>query len=77
MASRHRLPFRAAGRVSCPALIVVGEFDPGFPPAAARVLRDGIPGARMHVVPGASHVAPLEKPDGINAHVVACLAEVG
>ncbi len=56
-------------RVSCPTLILVGEHDPSSPPAAARVLQENIAGARMHVIPNASHMAPLEKPDVINGHL--------
>lgn len=54
-------------RVSCPTLILVGEHDPSSPPAAAQVLQENIVGARMHVIPDASHMAPLEKPDVINS----------
>ena len=56
-------------RVSCPALILVGEHDPSSPPAAARVLQENIVGARMHVIPDASHMAPLERPDVVNGHL--------
>lgn len=53
-------------RITCPTLILVGEHDPSSPPAAARVLQENIAGARMHVIPDASHMAPLEKPDESN-----------
>jgi 3-oxoadipate enol-lactonase len=53
-------------RVDCPTLIVVGEHDPSSPPAAARIMRGHIRGARMHVVDGASHMAPLERPVIVN-----------
>ena len=55
------------GQIGCPTLILVGEQDPSSPPGAARVLRENIAGAEMHVIADASHMAPLEKPDGINA----------
>ena len=61
-------------RVSCPTLILVGEHDPSSPPVAARVLRDGIPDARLHVIPGASHMAPLERPGAVNTHLLPFLA---
>ena len=64
-------------RIACPTLVLVGEFDPSSPPAAARVLRDNIAGAQMHVIPQASHMAPLEKPDAINAHLTRFLATIG
>ncbi len=64
-------------RISCPTLVLVGEFDPSSPPAAARVLRDRIDGAQMHVIEQASHMAPLEKPDVINAHLGRFLETIG
>lgn len=64
-------------RITCPTLVLVGEFDPSSPPAAARVLRDNIAGAQMHVIPQASHMAPLEKPDAINAHLTRFLGTIG
>ena len=63
-------------RITCPTLILVGEFDPSSPPAAARVLQQNIAGAQMHVIAQASHMAPLEKPAEINAHLARFLAAV-
>ena len=57
-------------RISCPTLILVGEHDPSSPPAAAKVLADNIAGAEMHVIPDASHMAPLEKPSVINGYLI-------
>ena len=57
-------------RISCPTLILVGEHDPSSPPAAAKVLADGITGSTMHVIADASHMAALEKPNAINAHLI-------
>ncbi len=62
-------------RISCPTLILVGEHDPSSPPAAAYILQENIAGAEMHVIPGASHMAPLEKPDVINGHLEAFLSK--
>lgn len=53
-------------RIRCPTQVVVGEFDPSSPLAAARQLRDGIPGAGLRVIPQASHLSPLEKPSVVN-----------
>ena len=58
------------GRIGCPTLILVGEHDPSSPPAAARVLQENIAGAEMHVIPDASHMAPLERPEVVNAYLV-------
>lgn len=57
-------------RITCPTLILVGEHDPSSPPSAARVMHQNIPRSEMHVIPNASHMAPLEKPDQINGYVV-------
>ena len=63
-------------RISCPTLILVGEHDPSSPPAAAKVLADSIAGAEMHVIPDASHMAPLEKPAVVNDYLCSFLHRV-
>ena len=60
-------------QISCPTLVLVGEHDPSSPPEAARVLTNGIAGAAMHVIAGASHMAPLEKPASVTGHLVSFL----
>ena len=45
-----------------PTVVVVGEQDQLTPPAAARTLADGIPGATLSVIPGAGHLPPVEQP---------------
>ena len=63
-------------RISAPTLVVVGEDDSSSPVPAAVQLRDGIPGARLRVVPDAAHLAALERPDVVSGHLIAFLAEV-
>jgi 3-oxoadipate enol-lactonase len=46
--------------------VVVGEHDPTTPVAASRAIAERIPGAVLRIVPGASHMAPLEKPLLVN-----------
>lgn len=53
-----------------PTLIIVGAKDPVTPPDAAKTMADAIPGAKMHVVDGAAHLAPMERPDAVNALLV-------
>lgn len=55
------------------ALICAGEHDL-VRPEHTRALAKAIPGARMWIVPGASHGAMLEKPKEVNAEVLAFLA---
>ncbi len=57
------------GEITAPTLVVVGEQDALTPPDLARVMSDGIPGARLEVVPGAGHLTPLEQPERFNALV--------
>lgn len=50
------------GRIRASTLVIAGELDQGTPPAMSRAIADGIPGARMAVIPGASHLSAVEKP---------------
>jgi YbgC/YbaW family acyl-CoA thioester hydrolase len=45
-----------------PTLVVVGEQDQTTPPAAAKLIADGIPGAMLSIIPGAGHLPPVEQP---------------
>jgi 3-oxoadipate enol-lactonase len=49
--------------IRCPALVVVGERDPGTPPAMARVIHERIAGSELVVIPGAMHCAVVEDAD--------------
>ncbi|MEQ1786583.1 MAG: alpha/beta fold hydrolase [Acidimicrobiales bacterium] len=48
-----------------PTTILVGTRDTLTPPRLGRQLAAGIPGADLHVIPGAGHMLPLESPDRI------------
>ncbi|MCS0635348.1 4-carboxymuconolactone decarboxylase [Streptomyces sp. LP05-1] len=52
-------------RVGVPTLVLVGSEDRVTGPAEARTLVAGIPDARLAVVPGASHLAPVEQPTAV------------
>lgn len=49
-----------------PTLVVVGEEDRLTPVADAELITKGIPGARLAIVKGAGHLAPLERPAEVN-----------
>ncbi|MFG1696083.1 4-carboxymuconolactone decarboxylase [Nonomuraea sp. NPDC049309] len=49
--------------ISVPTLVVAGREDPATPPAHARELADGIPGATLVELPGAAHLAPVDQPE--------------
>jgi 3-oxoadipate enol-lactonase/4-carboxymuconolactone decarboxylase len=48
-----------------PTLVLVGSDDQVTGPAEARTLVAGIPDARLAVVPGASHLVPVEQPAAV------------
>lgn len=48
------------GAIRCPTLVVVGEQDPGTPPAMARVIHERIGGSQLLVIPDAMHCAVVE-----------------
>lgn len=53
------------GRIGVPTLVLVGAEDKVTGPAEARTLVAGIPDARLALVPGASHLAPVEQPAAV------------
>ncbi|MFI8769265.1 alpha/beta fold hydrolase [Streptomyces sp. NPDC053792] len=55
----------ALGSIGIPALVLVGSEDQVTGPAEARTLVAGIADARLAVVPGASHLAPVEQPAAV------------
>jgi 3-oxoadipate enol-lactonase len=55
--------------ITCPTLVVVGELDTATPPADAKLIADGIPGARLEIIPAAAHLANLEQPEAFNRAV--------
>ncbi len=58
-------------RIAVPTLVVVGAHDQPTPPALSEALRDGIPGARLAVIPNAGHISNIDNPDAFNAIVEA------
>jgi pimeloyl-ACP methyl ester carboxylesterase len=65
---RHRL-----AEIGQPTLVVCGELDAETPPSYSRYLAGHIPGARLAIVPGAGHLANLERPAEVNALLEAFL----
>jgi pimeloyl-ACP methyl ester carboxylesterase len=61
-------------QISVPTLVVVGEQDPITPPAEAEAMAGAIPGARLVTISGASHLAPVERPDAVNQALADFLA---
>jgi pimeloyl-ACP methyl ester carboxylesterase len=64
-------------RISAPTLVVAGELDLMTPPALGRAVAEAIPGARYELLTGsgASHAAPLERPQEVADLVLDFLGE--
>ncbi|MCD0448918.1 4-carboxymuconolactone decarboxylase [Actinocorallia sp. API 0066] len=60
-------------RVAAPTLVLAGRADPATPPAHARELADGVPAALVEL-PGAAHLAPVDRPDAVAAALLAHLS---
>ncbi|MEO3814866.1 3-oxoadipate enol-lactonase [Sphaerisporangium sp. B11E5] len=63
-------------RVTAPTLVVAGREDPVTPPAHARELVDGIPGAALAEIPHAAHLAGVERPAPVLAALLGHLREL-
>lgn len=55
------------GQIDKPTLVVCGEHDAISPPAEMRGIAEAIPNAQFLEIAGAGHMAPVEKPDAVNA----------
>ena len=53
----------AAGRVSCPTLVVIGESDRMVLPESGFALADAIPGSKVVVIGGVGHYVVMEDPE--------------
>ncbi len=65
------------GEIRVPTLVMVGELDVSAPVSRARAMAERIPGASLHVVAGAPHMAPLERPELFNPPLLDFLRRVG
>jgi 3-oxoadipate enol-lactonase len=63
--------------IRVPTLVIIGEVDLSVPVSRARAMADQIPGAALHVLAGAPHMAPLERPDLFNPPILEFLRQVG
>jgi len=59
----------------CPVLILCGTEDHITPPRYATWLKEGLPDARVILIPGAGHMLPLERPEQVNAAIAEFLRE--
>lgn len=64
--SRPDLPGIGMG-LRLPVLVAVGDADVLTPPGLAAEIAAGIPGARLHGIPGCGHLPPMEAPALVTA----------
>jgi pimeloyl-ACP methyl ester carboxylesterase len=64
------------GEIKVPACIIVGEKDlvKGIP--YARIIKNGIPHAELHILDGSGHVTCWERPEEFNTAILGFLAKV-
>jgi pimeloyl-ACP methyl ester carboxylesterase len=75
LAGRESLTGRL-GRIAAPALVIAGEEDRALPPERSRAIAAGIPGARLVTIPGAGHLACVERPDVVTEEMLSFLGEL-
>jgi 3-oxoadipate enol-lactonase len=61
-------------KVTCPALVVVGEADALTPPAEAEKMAKAIKGAKLATIPRAGHLSNLDNADAFGAALEPFLA---
>jgi pimeloyl-ACP methyl ester carboxylesterase len=66
----------AIHEISCPTLVLVGEFDRLTPLEEAQAIATAIPGARLVVIPRAGHLSNIEEPEVFNREVLNFLSGV-
>lgn len=64
-------------RITAPTLAITGDADPATPPEHLAAIADGVPGARLLVVPQAAHLASLERPGIVTAALLTHLLPAG
>lgn len=62
------------GAVSAATLVLVGSGDPATPPDVGQSIAEGIPGARLEVIPGAAHLLNVEQAEAFGRAALAHLA---
>ena len=61
--------------ISAPVLVVAGAEDPATPIEHAELVASRIPGARLHVVDAAAHLANVEQAEAFTQAILEHLAQ--
>jgi 3-oxoadipate enol-lactonase len=57
-------------QISAPTLVIHGENDRLVPPQNARLVAARIPGAKLVIIPGASHIFTTDQPDAAHGTIL-------
>jgi pimeloyl-ACP methyl ester carboxylesterase len=58
------------GTIDVPVLIIAGELDTFTPPHLAEQMAASIPNSELMMVPGATHVVPIERREAIRDRII-------
>ncbi len=72
-AIRHLDITARIGAIRAPTLVIAGADDPGTPLPMSEVIAAAIPGARLEIIPSASHLSCIEQPETFNRLVAGFL----
>ncbi|MBI4609601.1 MAG: 3-oxoadipate enol-lactonase [Candidatus Rokubacteria bacterium] len=64
------------GAIHCPALVIVGEEDPGTPVEMGRAIHAALPSAELAILRSASHLSNLEQREEFNRVLLGFLGKV-
>ena len=59
--------------IRCPTLVLCGREDALKPPSYSREIAEGIAGTQLEIIEDAGHAVIIEKPDEVNAALIAFL----
>jgi 3-oxoadipate enol-lactonase len=65
------------GSIDLPTLVIVGEHDVLTTPADARLIAEGVPGARLVSIDQAGHLSNMENPEAFNEALLSFLRQAG
>jgi len=63
-------------RIQCPVLFVGGADDPADPLRAVKIYQERLRAVRTMIIPGASHLVPVEAPAQFNKELLRFIGEV-
>jgi 3-oxoadipate enol-lactonase len=64
------------GSITAPTLVIAASEDPATPPVHGALIASKVPGARLTVIRGASHLANLQAPGPVTAALLAHLGSI-